>query len=320
MSQSLLNRGMVKRDFAQAMEVTRQKSILGQIAHQTRSSEASSRYAWLEPAPKADLFEGKRRMSALSGKKIDITNRVWDATVLLDYDDMRRDQTGTIGMKTGELADSLVLKPWERIVELLKDGDQTTQGLAYDGQKFFDTDHAEGESGTQKNVVTASEVSVLNVGTATAPTPEEFVTAVTGVVGYMMSYKDSQGRSMNENARDFVIVIPATGGMLQAAMPAVASNNLASGETNPLIAGRSLGFNFQIAVAADLDWTAEFAVLRTDGRTKPFICQTETAPNLQYLDEDSDFFKLNRAYGLISEWVGDCAYGQWQYAAKATLS
>lgn len=319
MSTSLLNRGMVKRDFAQAMEVTRQRAAVPRIAHMTRSSEASSRYGFLDPVPRAKEFKGTRELTALSGRKIDITNRVWDANVVIHYDDMRRDQTGQTALKTGELANSVFLKPLERIYELLEDGDTTTHGLAYDGQQFFDTDHLLGDSGTQNNAVAAAQVASLNVGTATEPTPEEFVSAVLGVTGHMLGFKDPQGRRMNLDARQFLVVIPPTGGMLQAALPAVSANNLAAGEVNTMVAPNKLGWSFDIMLA-DVDWTAEFAVLRMDGSTKPFICQTETDPNLQYLDEDSDFFKMNRAYGLISEWIGDCAYGQWAHAIKGTLS
>lgn len=321
MSGSLLNRGMVKRDFAQAMEVTRQRAALPRIAHMTRSSEASSRYGWMGAVPRAKEFEGKRRLEALKGKKIDIANRVWDAGVTLAWDDMRRDQTGTIALKTGELADSLALKPLERVYELLQYGDTTTEGLAYDGQQFFDTDHLEGASGTQSNNVNASTsgLGLLNIADADEPTPEEFVSCVLAVTGHMLGFKDEAGRRVNLDARNFLIVVPPTGGMLQAALPAVSSNNLASGEVNTMAIQNKLGWTFDIMLA-DTDWTAEFAVLRTDARTKPFICQTEIDPNLIYYDEDSDFFKDSRHYGLASEWIGECAYGDWRHAIKATLS
>ena len=69
-----------------------------------------------------------------------------------------------------------------------------------------------------------------------------------------------------------------------------------------------------------LTWTSSFAVLRTDGRAKPFIRQEEEDLKVDALAEGSDEeFKNDRhLYGIKA--LRNAGYGLWQHAAKATLS
>src|SRR5690606_6427752 len=114
----------------------------------------------------------------------------------------------------------------------LVNGGEASANLGYNGQPLFSASHVSGNSGTQTNLLTESEVSTLNVGTAASPTPEEAAEALMDVLGYMQSYLDYEGQPLQEDARGFLVVCkPKMSGKLRTAIKA---NNLAGGENSPI--------------------------------------------------------------------------------------
>lgn len=320
MSASLLNRSTVNREFSQRMEAAWGNSFISALSVETRSAAASERYAWLSQPAQTKKGEGSLDLTALSGKSIDVVNFPWRNGISIKRDDMRRDQTGAVQRAISTLADAVLTDKAIRLWDLMQKGDTSTEGLAYDGANFFSTTHSEDATGTQKNIVTATEVPALDVTTATAPTAEEAADFLLGMIGYMKGIVDSGGRPMNVGAREFVVVYPLLTTFHGAIMAAVSSNNLQSGKTNPL---NNSGYTITpVGVPSTLlDWTTEIAVFRADGMgTKPFINQIEEDIFLQYFDENSDMFKKDDLYGVKSQWTGNIAYGQWQHAIKGTLS
>jgi phage major head subunit gpT-like protein len=69
-----------------------------------------------------------------------------------------------------------------------------------------------------------------------------------------------------------------------------------------------------------LTWTTDFAIFRTDGRSKPFILQEEEGVTVQAIAEGSEEeFRNNRhLYGVKR--ICNVGYGLWQHAARCTLS
>lgn len=316
MSASLLNRSQVNGAFAEQFVLTTQRMHIDDLAMRTVSNAASERYGWLSAVPGMVEQFDPRTVRQLRGKMLDVSNKDFGNAVELLVKDMRRDQSGTVEIRMRELAEAAVVHPWEMIVDLIKQGDTTALGSAYDGSTYFATSHSDGDSSVN-NDVTASEVPALNVSSATAPTPEEAVDAILGVIGHMHTFQNDAGRYVNENARRFGVVYKPTGGFHAAMVAAVKANNLASGETNVIAAS-----DYQIVPipAPQLDWTAEFSVHRLDGPTKGFIVQEEVAPELTLWDENSDYYKDNKAFKVGVGWEGNTAYGQYLNACKALFS
>ncbi len=320
MSASLLNRSIVNRAFVQGQENAWGTRFLDAVALRTSSMAASERYAWLSNPPRSKKREGALDFTASSAKSIDVVNYPWQNAVTINRDDMRRDQTGQAARMGATLADAMIVDQTIEIWTMLQNGDTTTNGLAYDGLDFWSASHSEDNSGTQKNLVTATEIPDLNITTATAPTAEEAAVFILGMIGYMMGFVDSGGRPMNSGARNFMVVYPLLTTFHGAISAAVSSNNLAGGATNPL-AGAGYTITPVGVPSTLLDWTTEIAVLRTDGvGSKPFIHQVEEDIFLQYFDENSDMYKKDDLYAVKSQWTGNFAYGQWQHAIKGTLS
>ena len=156
------------------------------------------------------------------------------------------------------------------------------------------------------------------MGTPTNPTANEMAQAILGCVGYMYGFKDDQGEPMNEDAKNFMVMVPTN--LWSPTAQALSSNLLSTGTgaiDNPL---KGMGLNFGLIPNPRLSATAVFYICRTDGRAKPFILQNEEDVKLDAIAEGSEEeFKHNRhLYGAKA--IRNVGYGYWQQALMATLS
>ncbi len=222
-------------------------------------------------------------------------------------------------VRVDELARRVADHPGKLISQFIANGTGATYGLAYDGQYFFDSDHAEGESGTQINTLAAAQVAALNVGTATAPTPAEMADAILGVIAYLKSYKDDQGEPLNHDARTFLVVVPHT---LYGAAYAAATKDAIVGASGAIVPNVLAGGELKVRVVIDprSAWTTNFGIFRTDGGLRPFIFQQELAPQIRALAEGSEHETLHNEHVYTCKAIHNVGYGMWQYAALATLS
>lgn len=314
----IASRAIIGR-FYELLEGAFDKSWVSKVGMLFNSDQSSETYKWLGMSPAMREWVNGRLAKGLRENGITIANKTFEATLEIGVDDIRRDKTGQIDIRIGELADRTATH-WESLLStLIANGNGATSGLAYDGQYFFDTDHSEGDSGTQLNELAAAQVAALNVGTATAPTQAEAASALLGVIGYMLGFKDDQGEPIHGNARQFLVMtpVPLWGPFLAAATQNTLIGAAGAVSPNPLAGS---GIQLQVACNPRLSWTANFAVFRTDARTKPFILQEEEGVTVSALAENSEEeFKNNRhLYGVKA--IRNVGYGMWQHAARATLS
>ncbi len=231
------------------------------LAMRFSSNQESETYKWLGMVPQVREWVGGRKVQPLRANGITIVNKVWESTIRIDADEQRRDKTGQIMVRINELARRVATHPNSLLTTLIENGDAT---VGYDGQFFFDTDHSEGDSGTQSNDIT------FDVATPSAPTDAEMYEAIVKGIAQMIGFKDDTGEPMNESARDFMVMVPTS--FLSSTLIALSSNNIDS-TGNPL-AG-SDPFKVDWVANPRLTWTDKFAVFRTDGESRPFIFQEE---------------------------------------------
>ncbi|HUW35622.1 MAG TPA: Mu-like prophage major head subunit gpT family protein, partial [Planctomycetota bacterium] len=191
--------------FYHRLEQEEGKLYIPRIGMRFSSDQESETYRWLGQVPQMREWFGGRNPKGLSHEGITIANRKFESTLEISVDDLRRDKTSQISLRIGELA-IRTASHWLKLLNTLIEAG--TSSLCYDGHYFFDTAHAEGSSGTQLNALAAGQVPKLDVTTATAPTPDEMASAILGVIGYMLGYKDDQGEPMNELAREFIVMVP----------------------------------------------------------------------------------------------------------------
>lgn len=283
------------------------------------SDQESETYNWLGMSPAMREWIGGRQAKGLRTNGLTIINKKFEATLQIAVDDIRRDKTGQIMVRVAELAER-VNSHWASLLStLIKNGDTDTNGTCYDGQYFFDTDHSEGDSGTLSNAITASDYGDLNVTTAANPTPEEMAKVIMKMVQHQYSFLDDQGEPLNENARRFALMVPI--GMWGAAQQAVQKDFVSTGSgaiDNPL---KTSAFSIDAVIANPrLDWTAELALFRVDGRVRPFILQSEQGLTTSMIAEGSEHEFENDEWLFGVKAIRNVGYGMWQHAVKATLS
>ena len=313
-------KGLGRRDiigkFFAALEEYTGMSWIELVSVLFDSDQESETYKWLGMVPAMREWLGGRQAKGFRENGITIVNKTFEATLDILVDWIRRDKTKQIQIRINELAERAVGHWGKLLSTLIQNGTGSTSGLCYDGQYFFDSDHSEGESGTQKNLLTNADVAALDVTTATTPTVAEAIKAILGVIAYMLGIKDDQGEPMNASAKKFTIMTSVT------LWPYLVHAELGepSNESNVLKELRKQGFIVNVVPNPRLTYTTQFVTFRTDAPAKALIRQEEEKISIGGKGEGSEYeFDNNKhQYGIKA--IRNVGYGYWQYAAHATLS
>lgn len=283
------------------------------------SNQDTETYKWLGNSPKYREWVNGRAAGHPGTYSYSIRNKVWEQTLEFPVDDLRRDKTGQIQVRIGELAQAGA-SFWEELITSLINAD----GLCYDGENFFDTDHPvkEGTTGstTAKNELTTSEVASLAVTGTVTPTPDDMAKLVCDLVGYAMTFRNDQGHLLNANARSFTFMTsnPVVWAPLQTA---ISVPFLTSGASNPMGGLKSRGFAFDVVLNPNITVGTDIIYMfRTDAKLKPFILQEETAPTVTVIGAGSEEEFKNRRHLFGTERIANAGYGLWQYAIKGTMT
>ncbi len=287
------------------------------------STQETETYKWLGNVPKYREWLNGRAAGHPKVETYSIRNKLWEQTLEFGIDDLRRDKTGQIMIRIGELAQAGAAF-WEDLLTSLINNGNTSGFTAYDGELFFDSDHPVKESTpsstTAKNLISATEVPAADVVTATAPTVVEAANITLGMVGHFMTLTNDQGHLLNSSARNFTIMVgtPALWGPFQTA---VSQAFLTSGQSNPVSGLTSKGYNIDVILNPNLtSATDKVYIFRTDAKLKPFILQEETAPKVTVIGAGSEEEFKNRRHLFGTERIANAGYGLWQYGLKLTLS
>jgi phage major head subunit gpT-like protein len=314
MDQQLLSSRAIMGMYFARMEQNPGLAWVNSVSNLFGSDQASETYNFLGWSPKMREWIGGRQAKGLRGNGITIVNKHYEATLEVRKTDRRRDKTGQLQARVDEFADRS-LSHWASLVSTLLINAPST--ACYDGSFFFDTTHAEGDSGTQDNdiAVDISELPVAQHGITTAPSKEEMQQAIIAGIKQIISFKDDQGEPLNEDAKSFTVVVPV--GLYIPALAAVSEILTAGMEQN--MNPNKVGFVIDVQMNARLTWTASFAIFRTDSPIKAFIRQTEQETELKAKAEGSEFEFDNDAWQFgIDNWRG-VGYGYWQRACYVTL-
>lgn len=276
------------------------------LAMRFASTHESETYRWLGMVPQVREWKGGRLVRPLRSQGVTIVNKVWESTIRVGADELRRDKTGQIMVRVNEMARRVATHPNKLLTDLVLGGASAT---AYDGQPYFGTTHSEGDSGTQSNSITH------DVGTPTAPTDAEMYAAIVKGVSQILAQRDDQAEPMNEAAREFLVMVPL--GFLSSTLIALSSRQFNNAD-NPL--ARDEPFRVTWVANPRLTWTDKFAIFRTDGESRPFIFQEELPVQVQVLAEGSEL-EINEnqhQYGVKA--IHQAGYGFWQDAVLMTLN
>ncbi len=313
--QSILSsRAIIGMYYAQ-LETTTGAAWINLVSNLFNSDQASETYPFLGQSPSMREWLGGRQAEALSGNSLTIVNKHYEATLAIAIKDMRRDKTSQIQARIQEFVDQDMRHWGSLLTDFILAAPSTT---CYDGQYFFDTDHSEGDSGSQSNDITCdiSTYPAAQHGTITAPSVEEMQQSIMKGIEAILSFKDNQGQPMNDNAREFLVMVPVT---LWAVATAATSSILTSSLAQNLNPNGMNGMTVRVEMNPRLTWKDSFAVFRTDSPIKPLIRQSETTPALQIIGENSEHaFKHQEILVGIDTWR-NAGYGYWQRACYVTM-
>lgn len=287
------------------------------ISNYFTSDQASEEYAWLGASPAMQEWIGQRQEKGLPEYDFTIKNREFEASVQFPVRWMNRDKFNMIMLRIQEMVERGQAHWAKLLVELIIAGESAT---CYDGQYFFDTDHSEGDSGTQSNDINV-DISALPVGvngTTTLPSVPELQLAIGQGIAAISEFVDDVGEPMNENAKEFLVMVPPT--FKQAAMQAVATPiQVAESQTAMTALQQDLTVR-AVSTPRLSSWTTKFAVFRTDSPVKALLRQEENAIDIKAKAEGSDFEYDTKQHSYGIDTSRNVGYGRWQNACLVTLT
>lgn len=302
--------------FFVAYEDTFAGSWANELGLPVMSDRAIEEFGIIGANPGMREWIGPRLAQVLNKSDYEIRNKPYESTLVIPESSLQRDKTGMLQRRISSFASDAGADHWQELLVALINAD----GVCYDGQNFFDTDHSEGDSGTQTNELTATEVPSANVASATAPTPTEMANVILEQTAHMLTFKNDKGRPVNGQARRFHIQV-ATAPLLSATVQAISGGLLTGNVDNPLKGWQMGGFTYTVSLETRLTSSTDvIRMYRTDGPMKPFILQDEKALEYDFLGKGSDFYFDNKAYKLGVDARRAVGYGLWQFASKLTLS
>ena len=305
--------------FYRRLSILEGSSWIGAISMMFNSDQESEEYKWLGQVPAMREWVGGRQAKGFRENGITIENKHYEATLEVLLREVRRDKTGQLMVRVNELARRTNTHWASLLSTLIINGEST---VCYDGQFFFDTDHSEGDSGTQSNDIQV-DISTLPVeinGVVTAPSIEEMQLSIVEGCKQIIGFVDDEGEPMNEDASQFLVMTPLS--LWDKAKKAVASPAVhIPSQTNMAPLSE---MNIRVVPNVRLDnasspWTDKFAVFRTDSDVKPFITQQETPVGMKSKAEGSEFEFDNDAWQFGVDTWRNVGYGYWQDACLVTM-
>ncbi len=276
------------------------------------SDQDSEEYKWLGQTPAMRRWVGGRHAKGFRENGIIIKNQHFEATIQVLLSEMRRDKSGQVMVRIGELA-SRTNSHWASLLSTLIMNAESA--LCYDNQFFFDIDHSEGKSGVQSNYIN-TDISALAAtvnGTVAAPSVEEAQQAVMKSIAQILSFKDDVGEPMNESASNFLVMVPIN---YFIAFSKAFAMPVGTGVSEQHVPNE---FNVSVVANARLTWADKFVTFRTDGSVKPFIRQQETEVQLKSKADGSEFEFDNDAHQHGVDTWRNVGYGYWQHACLNQL-
>lgn len=290
---------------------------IGAVSNYFTSDQASEEYAWLGMVPQLREWIGGRNAKGLRETSMTIKNVHYESTLDFLVRDLRRDKTGQAMTRIREMA-RRTNSHWASLLStLILSGPSAT---CYDGQYFFDTDHSEGDSGTQSNDISIdiSELPAANAGSVTAPSVEEMQLCIAQGIQTILGFLDDQGEPLNELASSFLVMVPMS--LYNAALQAVATPIQIDASQTALTAIKQ-EFSIKAVPNARLgDWTDEFSIFRTDGDVKALIRQEETSVQLKVKGEGSEYEFDNDAHQYGVDTWRNVGFGMWQSGCLVTMT
>ena len=250
---------------------------------------------WLGRAPAMSEWIDSKRSEQLRGFDFALATKDWESTIEVDRNDIEDDMLGLYRPAIQMLGIRAMQFPDKRLSQI-----RVANGLCYDGQNLYDTDHAEGDSGAQSNKLTGT-------GVTTATVRADFFAAVAA----LEKFKDDKGEPFIEEGVDNLNLIATIPPALRSVFEDI--NNPGPGST---IAKTVIPFETDPRLADATDWYLDFIGYPI----KPFLKLNRKDTAFVALDNpettETVFMRKKFYYGV--EGRGEIMPGFWQMTTQTT--
>lgn len=282
------------------------------VAFRVPSNSDQETLGWLGDVPGMQEFLGDRIFKELRAMNYSIVNKEWEQSIGLKKTVIDDDRHALFTPAAGMMGQKAALHPDKLLTELINAGETT---VCYDGQFFYDTDHVEGDSGTQSNLLTHAVVST------SAVTVEEFTDAFEAALIKMFSYKTDQGDLWVEpemvGFEDSGLVIMVPPALLKVASKSMAILLGSGGAEHHVLRRAEVVGLSRMGAAFTGGSDVRFDLVYNGGMMRPFVFQDREALKFQTKGANDIEDKIIKLMSYARYNVG---YGLWQYAVRTIFS
>ena len=308
MGTALANYQAIARDITIKVEdaIESATPFYPQVCTVVPSTGADEKYAWIGSMPGMREWLGPRDFKQLEAANYLLENKKWESSLELLKDNIDDDRVGLLGNLASELGQEAAYHPDELLQEAVTAGESE---VCFDGQNFFDTDHAWGDSGTQSNDLAKTVVDSDDV------TPAEFRDLLHEALVQMLGFKRDNGkryfRPVIGRLNDLLVTVPLS-------LHTVAKKAL----TQPVVveggAGVSnfLADDFNLVTLPDMP-DKKFDLYHTGGALKPYVFQARKPLMVQTKGDDDIEYKEIK---VMTEARYNVGYLAWWKAVRTTIS
>jgi len=279
-------------------------SFYPRLCTQVTSTGADERYAILGNVQGVREWIGDREFGELRASDWTLANKTWEVSQKIEREDIEDDRLGMYVPVLEQLAIRAMSHPDELLFSLINAAESTA---CFDGQYFFDTDHAWGDSGSQSNDLSATAAS------GTTPTVAEFKTAYNAARQALFGFKDDRGKRMNgmiyRAMSDITLLVPPA--LEQIALDALTVVLNATGGTNVVVDKPT------IIVSPEMSSSAKFDIYVTNMPLKPYIFQARKPLRRQMKGTTDIEYKDVK---FMTEARYNLGYGAWWTAVRTTFT
>lgn len=274
-----------------------------QISTTVNSTGADEQYGWLGSMPGVSEWVGPRNFQRLRSANFVLPNKQWENSVEIEKKDIDDDRMAMYGNVLAQLATEAAYHPDELVFQAVEQG-HTSE--IWDGQNFFDTDHAWGKSGTQSNNITSTAAAPAT------PTEDEFRKAYQAARVAMLGYRNDQKKLLiRPTITPLSLMLMVPPGLEQVAYDALYKQLINGGETN-LILDRP-----QIRTINYLTSGVSFYLLNNSQPLRPFVFQARQPLGRQMKGLDDREFKEVK---FMTDARYNVGYLAWWNAVKVTFT
>lgn len=274
-------------------------SRLMALAMPVNSVGRAENYGWLENIGSLKEVIDEVTIEAVEKSNYSLTNKTFAKAIQVRRDDLDDDQVGGAMTQANNVAVRGRLFPQKLIMDAIIAG-AAAGGECYDGQYFFDTDHATGASGTQSNKLAGTGVTVAQI-------EADLIAAKAA----MLNFKDAAGEPIYESDFQQKLIVVCPPAILHKFQQL--ANSAYISQTDNILKG-----TFEPVASPRLTDANDWYLFDVGNVLKPLVLQNRAPLELERLQQNSEMSVLKEKFVWKARWRGAVGYGFWQMAVKTT--